>query len=67
MTIIEGLKELLDVVRFQGLVELENKGSQRVLDKVGFLKECVLRKYSFNKGETRDMVMYNILSIDFMP
>ena len=45
------------MVRFQGLVELENKASQRVLDKVGFLKECALRKYSFSKGETRDMVM----------
>lgn len=67
MAISEGLKEFPDVVRFQGLVELENKASQRVLEKVGFLKECVLRKYSFNKGETRDMVMYSLLSTDFMP
>ncbi|XP_075653868.1 uncharacterized protein LOC142624214 [Castanea sativa] len=67
MAISEGLKEFPDVVRFQGLVELENKASQKVLDKAGFLKECVLRKYSFNKGETRDMVMYSLLSSDFMP
>lgn len=67
MAISGGLKEFPDVVRFQGLVELENKASQRVLEKVGFLKECVLRKYSFNKGETRDMVMYSLLSTDFMP
>ena len=67
MAISGGLKEFPDVVRFQGLVELENKASQRVLDKADFLKKCVLRKYSFNKGETRDMVMYSLLSTDFMP
>ena len=41
--------------------------SQRVLDKLGFLKEDTVRKYSFNQGEARDMVMYSILPTDFMP
>jgi RimJ/RimL family protein N-acetyltransferase len=67
MAISDGLKEFPDVVRLQALVELENKASQRVLDKLGFLKEGVLRKYSFNKGDTRDMVIYSLLSTDFMP
>lgn len=67
MAITEGLKEFPDVVRFQALVEFENKASQRVLDKLGFLEESVMRKYSFNKGQTRDMVMYSLLSTDPMP
>ena len=67
MAISEGLKEFPDVVRLQALVELENKASQRVLDKLGFLKEGTLWRYSFNKGEIRDVVMYSLLSTDFMP
>ncbi|XP_041025962.1 uncharacterized N-acetyltransferase p20-like [Juglans microcarpa x Juglans regia] len=64
MAITEGLRDFPDVIRFQALVELENKASQRVLDKLGFLREGVMRQYSFNKGKTRDMVMYSYLSTD---
>ncbi|XP_062152060.1 uncharacterized protein LOC133860484 [Alnus glutinosa] len=39
MAIAQGLKEFPDVVRFQALVELENNASQKVLEKLGFLKE----------------------------
>jgi RimJ/RimL family protein N-acetyltransferase len=64
MAIAEGLKEFPEVVRFQALVELENKASQRVLEKLGFLREGVMRKYIFNKGKSRDTVMYSLLSTD---
>jgi RimJ/RimL family protein N-acetyltransferase len=67
MAIAQGLKEFPDVIRFQALVELENKASQRVLEKLGFLREGVLRKYSLNKGKSRDMVMYSLLSTDPIP
>ncbi|XP_034685716.1 uncharacterized N-acetyltransferase p20-like [Vitis riparia] len=60
-------KEFPDLVRVQALVEVENKGSQRVLEKVGFLKEGLLRKYGFNKGEVRDMFIYGFLSTDPIP
>ena len=50
--------------RLEGLVDVENVGSQRVLQKVGFMKEGVLRKYYFLKGQTRDMVMYSLLPAD---
>ncbi|KAF8388081.1 hypothetical protein HHK36_026747 [Tetracentron sinense] len=43
-------KDFPDLVRVQAFVEVENKGSQRVLEKAGFLKEGLLRKYLFNKG-----------------
>ncbi|KAK1401168.1 putative N-acetyltransferase p20 [Heracleum sosnowskyi] len=47
------------LVRIEALVEEENKGSQRVLEKVGFRKEGLLRKYGYNKGDIRDMIMYS--------
>ncbi|CAI9775903.1 unnamed protein product [Fraxinus pennsylvanica] len=52
------------LVRLEALVEEENIGSQRVLEKVGFKKEGFLRKYGFNKGEIRDMFIYSFLLTD---
>ncbi|XP_073287094.1 uncharacterized protein [Primulina huaijiensis] len=52
------------LVRLEALVEEENIGSQRVLEKVGFTREGFLRKYGFNKGEIRDMFVYSFLSAD---
>nr|GME04243.1 putative N-acetyltransferase P20 [Ipomoea batatas]GME17385.1 putative N-acetyltransferase P20 [Ipomoea batatas] len=40
--------------RLEGLVDVDNKGSQRVLEKSGFLREGVLRKYQVLKGRSRD-------------
>ncbi|GAB4851065.1 hypothetical protein Ancab_030363 [Ancistrocladus abbreviatus] len=57
-------KELPCLVRIEGLVELENIGSQRVLEKVGFLKEGLLRNYGFCRGEIRDFFIYSFLSTD---
>ncbi|CAN4092935.1 unnamed protein product [Withania somnifera] len=57
-------KDFSNLVRLEALVEPENKGSQRVLEKVGFKKEGFLRKYGFNKGEIRDMFIYSFLSTD---
>ncbi|XP_031278162.1 uncharacterized protein LOC116136680 [Pistacia vera] len=50
--------------RLEALVDVENVGSQRVLEKAGFKKEGVLRKYLIQKGSTRDMVMFSLLSTD---
>lgn len=57
-------KEFPDLLRIEALVEVENKGSQRVLEKVGFLTEGLLRKYGFCKGEIRDMFIYSFLVTD---
>ncbi|KAF7116440.1 hypothetical protein RHSIM_RhsimUnG0028700 [Rhododendron simsii] len=57
-------KDFEYLVRIEALVEEENKGSQRVLEKVGFQKEGFLRKYVFNKGGIRDMFIYSFLSTD---
>ena len=43
MAISDGFREFPDLVRMQASVEIENKASQRVLEKLGFQKEGVLR------------------------
>ncbi|MCI72374.1 putative N-acetyltransferase, partial [Trifolium medium] len=50
--------------RLEALVDVENVGSQRVLEKAGFQKEGVLRKYWFMKGKSRDVIMFSYLSTD---
>lgn len=56
--------ELPQLERLEALVDVENVGSQRVLEKAGFQREGVLRKYLFIKGKSRDRVMFSILSTD---
>jgi RimJ/RimL family protein N-acetyltransferase len=67
MAISDGLRSFPDLVRLQARVDVENKASQRVLEKLGFLKEGVLRKYMYNKGKVIDLVVYSLLSTDPMP
>lgn len=64
MAVSKVFDEITDLVRLHALVELENKASQRVLEKAGFVKEGLLRKYGFCKGEIRDMFVYSFLSTD---
>ncbi|XP_004511371.1 uncharacterized protein [Cicer arietinum] len=56
--------ELSYLERIEAMVDVENVGSQRVLEKAGFQKEGVLRKYVFLKGKSRDMVMFSVLVND---
>ncbi|GAA0165453.1 acyltransferase [Lithospermum erythrorhizon] len=50
--------------RLEALADVENPGSQRVLEKAGFKKEGVMRKYCLLKGKPRDMVMFSLISSD---
>lgn len=50
--------------RLEAVVDVENPASQRVLEKVGFQKEGVMRKYYLLKGKPRDAVMFSLLSTD---
>ncbi|KAF7836256.1 putative N-acetyltransferase p20 [Senna tora] len=56
--------EMRELERVEALVDVENVGSQRVLQKCGFVREGVLRKYLYIKGKSRDMVMFSVLSTD---
>ncbi|CAO2837133.1 unnamed protein product [Amaranthus hypochondriacus] len=60
----QGIKDYPELVRLQALVSVENKASQRVLEKCGFLNEGLLRKYTYVKGNLKDMFMFSILSTE---
>ncbi|KAG4913985.1 hypothetical protein AAZX31_19G226900 [Glycine max] len=57
-------KDFNELLRLQAFVDVENKASQRVLEKAGFLREGVLRKYTYLKGVVKDLVLYSFLSTD---
>ena len=50
-----------EIVRTQAATNLENKASQRVLEKAGFKKEGVVRKGLFLWGKRADLCLYGIL------
>ena len=45
----------------QATTHIRNKPSQRVLEKVGFKREGIMRKRWFIRGEWTDMVLFSIL------
>ena len=45
----------------QATTHIKNTASQRVLEKVGFKKEGIMRKRSFVRGEWTDMALFSIL------
>ena len=49
------------IVRIQAATDIRNMVSQKVLERVGFKKEGILRKYVFVRGEWRDALLYSIL------
>ncbi|PIA31724.1 hypothetical protein AQUCO_04900190v1, partial [Aquilegia coerulea] len=55
-------QEFPHIERLQALVEVENKASQRIVEKVGFLKEGLLRKCIVIKANTKDMICYSLLT-----
>ncbi|XP_020978943.1 uncharacterized protein LOC107643235 isoform X3 [Arachis ipaensis] len=57
-------REFPHLERLEALVDAENVGSQRVLEKAGFQKEGVLRKYLCRKGKSRDTIIFCVLSTD---
>jgi RimJ/RimL family protein N-acetyltransferase len=50
-----------DVVRIQAHTDVRNVASQKVLEKVGFKREGILRKSAFVRGEWGDFYSYSIL------
>ncbi|XP_010485882.1 PREDICTED: uncharacterized protein LOC104764126 [Camelina sativa] len=59
--------DLPHVFRLQAFVQTQNKASQRVLEKVGFQREGLLRSYTFLKGKIYDVFVYSLLSSDLLP
>lgn len=67
MVVSSVFDEWPELERVEALVDVQNPASQRVLEKAGFHKEGVLRKYYMRKGRARDSVMYSFLSTDPKP
>ncbi len=49
------------IVRIEADTDIDNIPAQKVLEKNGFLKEGILRKYRFHHGKFRDFAMYSII------
>ncbi|PRX04388.1 UNVERIFIED_ORG: RimJ/RimL family protein N-acetyltransferase [Actinomadura viridilutea] len=49
------------VVRVEAETEVTNVAEQRSLEKAGFTREGVLRRYTFRDGEWHDAVVYSVL------
>jgi RimJ/RimL family protein N-acetyltransferase len=50
-----------DIARIQATIHVKNIASQRVVEKVGFKREGLLRKMAFLGGEWADFHLYSIL------
>jgi RimJ/RimL family protein N-acetyltransferase len=50
-----------DIVRIQAYADVRNVASQKVLEKVGFKREGILRRSAFAIGEWKDVYEYIIL------
>ncbi|CAN6439722.1 unnamed protein product [Victoria cruziana] len=59
------LQEFPDRERIDALVPTDNIGSLKVLEKVGFVKEGLLRKYVCHKGKMTDMFIFSILASEY--
>ncbi|CAN6439723.1 unnamed protein product [Victoria cruziana] len=55
-------REFPEIKRIDAVAVDSNVGSLRVLEKGGFAREGLLRKYRLKEGETLDMFVYSILA-----
>lgn len=63
--IIDFTFKTLNVNRIEAAVSIENNASIRVLDKLGFVNEGILRERSYWKGSCHDMMMLSILNKEY--
>ncbi|GAB2269928.1 hypothetical protein Dimus_004846 [Dionaea muscipula] len=64
MALRAAFKETPEMKRIEAVVNVKNLRSMRVLEKVGFSREGVLRKYIVIHGKVTDVVMFSILSTE---
>lgn len=65
--IVEYLFANYPLARIEAETDIDNISAQRVLEKVGFAREGVLRNFRFHHGEWRDFVSYSILRGELKP
>ena len=68
----EAIEAIVDYVfgqmnfqRIEALIEPPNLSSQQVVEKLGFIREGLLRNYEFTNGKFDDLYMYSLLREDF--
>lgn len=54
----------MDLHRVEGHVDPDNRASRRVLEKLGFTQEAILRENWFHQGRFTDSVIYGLLDRD---
>ncbi|GAA6614965.1 GNAT family N-acetyltransferase [Scytonema sp. NUACC26] len=59
-----GFQEL-DINRIEAMVLIENIASIRLLEKMGFLEEGLLREYGFWKGQFHDLKLFSLLRKEY--
>jgi ribosomal-protein-alanine N-acetyltransferase len=57
----------LGLVRVTAWCDTDNGRSQRALERLGFVREGVLRQWHFHAGEPRDVIAYGMLRSDWEP
>ncbi len=55
----------MELHRVEANIDPENKGSRRVVEKLGFAQEAVLRQNWFYDGKFTDSIIYGILNNEF--
>ncbi|MDD4297702.1 MAG: GNAT family protein [Ruminiclostridium sp.] len=63
--VIEFVFQTLDVNRIEATVSTKNNSSIRVLEKLGFIKEGILRERCYMRDIYHDMVMFSILKKEY--
>ncbi|WP_193769083.1 GNAT family N-acetyltransferase [Metasolibacillus meyeri] len=56
--------EHLHFQRIEALIEPPNRSSQKLVEKIGFVREGLLRNYEFTGGKFDDLYMYSLLKQD---
>ncbi|WP_046173505.1 GNAT family N-acetyltransferase [Domibacillus indicus] len=57
--------EHMNFQRIEALIEPPNLSSQKTVEKLGFIREGLLRNYEFTRGKFDDLYMYSLLKQDF--
>jgi [ribosomal protein S5]-alanine N-acetyltransferase len=57
--------ENMSFQRIEALIEPPNLSSQRLVEKMGFIREGLLRNYEFTCGKFDDLFMYSLLKQDY--
>ncbi|HAM79268.1 GNAT family N-acetyltransferase [Ornithinibacillus bavariensis] len=59
--------EYLNINRIQAVIEPANVASQKLVERLGFLREGLLRSYEYFCGKFDDLYMFSLLKSDFNP